>query len=63
LRYAVGDIWTGEDDYFGPETAFAKTATPLVFSVEASRAHGIEVELIRQRGGNLQTTAITKQAF
>jgi hypothetical protein len=63
LRYAAGDMWISEMDYFGPDTAFSKTVTLLSFTIEGDKVRGVEVELIRQRGGNLQTARITKQAF
>lgn len=63
LRYAAGDAWISEVDYFGPDTAFSKTVTPLSFTVEADRARGVAVELIRQRGGNLRTSTISKTEF
>jgi hypothetical protein len=63
LRYAVGDTWVSEDEFFGDDTAFAKADTPLSFSVESDRVRGVEVELIRQLGGNLRTSPIKKESF
>ncbi len=63
LRYAVGEHWIDETDYFGPETAFAKTATPLKFARHGEGVTGVEVTLVRTRGGNLRTEPMTKSAF
>ena len=52
LRYAVGQEWTNEQEYFGPKTAFYKADRLLTFSIEGDRVLGSEVELILQRGGN-----------
>ncbi len=63
LRYAAGDTWINETDYFGPETAFSKTVNPLSFVVVGDEARGVEVELILQKDGNLHTRTISKQDF
>lgn len=63
LRYAAGESWISEIDYFGPGTTFAKTNNPLSFTVENDRVRGVVVELIRQRAGNLQTTKIGRADF
>ena len=63
LRYAAGDTWINETDYFGPETSFSKTLNPLSFVVVSNEARGVEVELILQKDGNLHTRAISKQDF
>jgi hypothetical protein len=63
LRYAVGQDWIDEQEYFGPKTAFYKADRLLMFSVEGDRVVGTEVELVLQRGGNLRTSTIGKDKF
>ena len=63
LRYAVGQDWINEQDYFGPKTAFYRADKLLVFAIEGDRVLGSEVELILQRGGNLRTSIISKDKF
>ena len=63
LRYAVGQDWINEQEYFGPKTAFHRAEKLLIFSIEADRVLGSEVELILQRGGNLRTSTISKDKF
>jgi hypothetical protein len=63
LRYAAGQQWVGEEDFFGPDTVFFKADRLLVFSIEGHRVLGTEVELILQRGGNFHTSTIRREAF
>jgi hypothetical protein len=63
LRYAVGQGWIDEQEYFGPKTAFYKADRLLTFSIEGDQVRGHEVELVLQRGGNLHTSAIGKDRF
>jgi hypothetical protein len=63
LRYAAGQEWIDEQEYFGPQTTFYKADRLLTFSVEGDRVFGSEVELILQRGGNLRTSTIAKDKF
>jgi hypothetical protein len=63
LRYATGQVWIDEHEYFGPKTVFYKADRLLVFSIEGDRVRGSEIELIPQRGGNLRTSTIRKDKF
>ena len=63
LRYAAGDTWISETEFFGPDTAFAKADSPLNFSLDGNRARGVEVQLMLQRGGNLRTSPIKRSEF
>jgi hypothetical protein len=63
LRYAVGQEWLNEQEYFGPKTGFYQANTPLVFRTDGDRIRGLEVELILQQGGNLHTSPIRKDKF
>ena len=63
LRYAAGESWISEAEFFGPKTAFAKAESPLTFSIDGDRARGVEVQLILQRGGNLRTSPIKRSEF
>lgn len=63
LRYAAGNTWINEQEYFGADTAFAKANSPLNFSVESDRVRGVEVQLIMQRGGNLRTSPMKRSEF
>lgn len=38
LRYAAGEAWISEEEFFGPNTAFAKAELPLTFSIDGDRA-------------------------
>ena len=63
LRYASGDTWISEEEFFGPNTAFAKAESPLTFSIDGAQTRGVEVQLILQRGGNLKTSPIKRSEF
>lgn len=67
LKYAAGQTWYGPAHKFGPDTAYAKADEPFYFSVtrtaEGWSYSAWTVELILQRGGNLETTSIDASQF
>ena len=63
LRYALGTNWYGEDQLFGPGTAFEKADTILAFYRNGNQVVGNTVSLIRQVNGNMPTTEINKANF
>lgn len=63
LRYAVGQSWINDEEYFGKETTYLKADKKLTFSSDGAEVRGVAVELILQRNGNLSTSRISKLAF
>ena len=63
LRYAAGTNWRGESDLFGDDTILSKADKNFEFSVIERQVQGYKVELILQRGGNLQVRPITRAEF
>jgi hypothetical protein len=59
LKYATGDHWCGERKLFGAGTRLHKADQILRFT----ESEGYTVELIAQRGGNLRTEDISREAF
>jgi hypothetical protein len=59
LKYATGHSWCSETDYFGADSSFYRAAETFTFDEQ----RGWTVRLIRQKGGNLRTLAITKDQF
>lgn len=63
IKYATGDIWYGESHLFGPETKYSEAEKVFQFALNGNEISGYTVELIRQRGGNLQTKTIAPSQF
>ncbi|MCE8547558.1 hypothetical protein KBY25_17170 [Ruegeria pomeroyi] len=61
MRYASGRTWRGSSHLFGPgqHTSFAQSTSRFDFTLYG----GYTVELIRQVGGNMPTSAISKSQF
>lgn len=58
MKYAVGDVWYGEEFLFGPETQYYLTEQIFDFTQDSEGVSGWPVELIDQAGGNLETTSV-----
>lgn len=63
IKYAMGTTWYGTKYLFGPETTAAKADKSFDFHIDGDKVRGYTVELIRQTGGNLQTSAISLKDF
>lgn len=63
IRYASGNVWYGEDLLFGPSTQFHKAEKTFNFTRDGDSISGYTVELVRQRGGNLRTSTISRGEF
>lgn len=63
LRYAVGQDWLDEQEYFGPKTSFFKADKLLEFVIKGDQVVGTRVELILTRGGNLRTVTVGREKF
>jgi hypothetical protein len=63
LKYAVGDTWYGQDDYFGPETRYLEADDIFSFEIVGQQVKGHKIELILQEGGNLSTERISEGKF
>jgi hypothetical protein len=63
IKYATGDLWYGETHLFGPESKYSEAEKVFQFARNGDEISGYTVELIRQRGGNLQTRAIPPSQF
>jgi hypothetical protein len=63
MRYATGTTWYGEEALFGAQTRTYKAESVFNFYVSGNEVSGAEVELIKQRHGNLDTHAIPVSRF
>jgi len=63
VRYATGNKWYGRKYLFGPETQFYKCDREFEFRIENDRASGYQIQLIKQRSGNLRTSSISADDF
>lgn len=63
VKYAMGTNWYGRKYLFGPETQVAVCDDNFAFKVESDRVMGYTLELIKQQGGNLQTSSISLDDF
>lgn len=65
LRYAAGEVWMGENHYFGPNglTSYSKTNAIFDFTQNHQGYSGYTVELILQNHGNLSTEKISSDEF
>ncbi len=65
LRYATGEVWMGENHYFGPNglTSYSKTNAIFNFTQNHQGYSGYTVELILQNHGNLSTEKISSDEF
>ena len=63
VKYATGETWYGENYLFGSTTRYSEAEKIFEFTVQGNQISGYTVELIRQRGGNLQTKAISANPF
>lgn len=63
LKYATGEKWFGEADYFGPDTQYFKADEIFNFSREGRRLIGHTLVLYLVSNGNLETDIIEKEDF
>lgn len=63
LRYASGEVWYGNEHYFGPQTAYSKADQVLNFTFDGYQYSGNKIELILQTDGNLRTVDIDNSEF
>lgn len=63
MKYAVGYGWYGVDCYFGAGTEFYQADDVFEFRRDGVNYVGYEVELVRQRGGNLGERALAPDNF
>lgn len=63
LKYAVGAIWYGTPDYFGPDTVFSEASSRFDFTLSGNYYSGNQVTLYKVQGGNLRTNKISKESF
>jgi hypothetical protein len=63
IKYATGKDWYGMKYLFGPKTAFFRCDNKFDFYINGNQAMGARIELIKQRGGNLQTSNIPEEEF
>jgi hypothetical protein len=65
LKYATGQVWMGENHYFGPNglTSYSKTNAIFDFTKNHQGYSGYTVELILQSHGNLSTEQILSDDF
>jgi hypothetical protein len=68
LKYATGERWCSESDYFGEHTVFNVADKTLDFDQQVrpdpdGTTTLTSDELIRQRGGNLRTHTIPRSQF
>jgi hypothetical protein len=71
LKYATGDSWCGENDYFGPDTVYNQADDTFTFEQRTRQeadgvtisTSAITVELILQPHGNLSTRQISQAQF
>lgn len=63
VKYAVGQIWYGEEYLFGPETQYTKFDQTFEFTEDESGTNGWTIDLLEQVGGNLDSSYIDPESF
>ena len=63
LKYAAGQEWLDETQYFGEKTSYAIAKSTLTFQSTNNGYKGVSVELILQKNGNLETGYLLKEQF
>jgi hypothetical protein len=63
MIYATGKVWYGTEHLFGSHTEHHRALSVLHFYEEGDIAHGHLIELIRQVGGNMPSTAANADDF
>lgn len=63
IYYAVGEMWYGEEELFGAETAYYKCDGTFDFYKENGYYQGWTLELFLQSNGNMDTDEISADDF
>ena len=63
IRVASGQVWYGDDNYFGPDTVYRELDKTFIFSAEDRKVSGADITLTLVKNGNLDSTPISKDRF
>lgn len=63
IKYATGQVWYGEDHFFGPATSYARADAPFYFTRDVEGYSGYTLELFTSVDGNLEMDDLSPSEF